>query len=525
METRVDFLIIGSGIAGLSFALKVAEKSSVFVVTKSKLADTATAYAQGGIAAVTYQPDSFEKHVADTLNAGSYLNHKETVKIVVEEGPSRVKELIRWGASFDKTGKGTFNLHREGGHSENRVLHHKDNTGEEIQKTLIKQVKQHPNIQVFEDHFAIDLITEHHMGELVRRNTPNIECYGAYVFDKNKKQIFTVLAKATLLATGGCGNVYLNTTNPEVITGDGIAMTYRARGMVENMEFMQFHPTALYNPKSTQTFLITEALRGSGAILRNIKGNAFMDKYDSRGSLAPRDIVARAIDSEMKNSGSDHVFLDATAVGADILNAEFPNIYKKCKDIGIDPVKDYIPVVPAAHYLCGGITVNYNAESSIHRLYAVGEVAHTGLHGANRLASNSLLEAVVFSDRAAKHALKTIDSVDWQDNIPEWDDEGTIPNEEMILITQSWKETQSIMSNYVGIVRSNLRMKRALDRLEILYRETEDLYKKSKVTVKICELRNLINVGYLIIKMAQERKESIGLHCNIDYPKNSNATK
>jgi len=519
MEKRVDFLIIGSGIAGLSFALKVAEKASVFVVTKSKMQDTATAYAQGGIAAVTYQPDSFEKHVADTLDAGSFLNQKEIVKIVVEEGPQRVKELIEWGASFDKTGKGTYNLHKEGGHSENRVLHHKDNTGEEIQNTLIEQVKQHPNIQVFENHFAIDVITQHHLGKIIRRGTPDIECYGAYVFDKEKKKIFTVLAKATMLATGGCGNVYLNTTNPDVITGDGIAMMYRAKGMVENMEFVQFHPTALYNPKASQTFLITEALRGSGAILRNMKGVAFMEKYDARGSLAPRDIVARAIDSEMKNSGADHVFLDATIVSEEVLKNEYPNIYKKCRSIGIDPVKDYIPVVPAAHYLCGGINVNQNSESSIHRLYAVGEVAHTGLHGANRLASNSLLEAVVFSHRAAKHALKTIESVNWQENIPEWDDSGTTPNEEMILITQSWKETQSIMSNYVGIVRSNLRMKRALDRLEILYRETEDLYKISKVTVKICELRNLINVGYLIIKMANQRKESIGLHCNIDYPK------
>ncbi|MEA1875194.1 MAG: L-aspartate oxidase [Bacteroidota bacterium] len=525
MEKRVDFLIIGSGIAGLSFALKVAEKASVFVVTKSKIKDTATAYAQGGIAAVTYQPDSFDKHVEDTLDAGSYLNHKKIVKIVVEEGPARVKELIQWGASFDKTRKGTYNLHREGGHSENRVLHHKDNTGEEIQNTLIKQVKQHSNIHVFEDHFTIDVITQHHLGKIIRRGTPDIECYGAYVFDKKKKKIFTVLAKATMIATGGCGNVYLNTTNPNVITGDGIAMTYRAKGMVENMEFMQFHPTALYNPKASQPFLITEALRGSGAILRNIKGNAFMEKYDARGSLAPRDIVARAIDSEMKNSGSEHIFLDATKVGADILKNEFPNIYKKCLTMGVEPVTDYIPVVPAAHYLCGGITVNQSSESSIHRLYAVGEVSYTGLHGANRLASNSLLEALVFSDRAAKHALKTIDSVGWQENIPEWDDKGTIPNEEMILITQSWKETQSIMSNYVGIVRSNLRMKRALDRLEILYRETENLYKKSKVTVKICELRNLINVAYLIIKMASQRKESIGLHCNIDYPKKSNATK
>lgn len=519
MEKRVDFLVIGSGIAGLSFALKVADKASVCVVTKTKLDDTATSYAQGGIAAVTYQPDSFEKHVADTLDAGSFINQEEIVKIVVEEGPQRVKELIDWGASFDKTSKGTYNLHREGGHSEKRVLHHKDNTGHEIQQTLIRQVKNHPNIELLEDHFAIDIITQHHMGKLIRRHTSDVECYGAYVFDKEKKVIHTILAKSSLIATGGCGNVYLNTTNPNVITGDGVAMVYRAKGKIENMEFIQFHPTALYDPKATQTFLITEALRGSGAILRTFHGETFMEKYDHRGSLAPRDIVARAIDSEMKNSGTDHVYLDATEIPVDVLKNEFPNIYKKCIDIGIDPLKDFIPVVPSAHYLCGGISVNKDSESSIHRLYAVGEVSHTGLHGANRLASNSLLEAVVFADRAAKHALEAIKSIEWEENIPEWNDDGTTPNEEMVLITQSWKETQSIMSHYVGIVRSNLRMKRALDRLEIIYRETEDLYKKSKVTVKICELRNLINVGYLIIKMAQERKESIGLHCNIDFPK------
>ncbi len=392
MEKRFDFLVIGSGIAGLSVALKAAQSSSVCVVTKSKLDDTSTAYAQGGIASVTSLSDNFEKHYNDTLIAGSYLNNLETVKIVVKEGPKRVKELIEWGASFDKAKDGSYSLHREGGHSESRILHHKDNTGFEIQQTLIEQLKNHPNIEVFEHYFAIDLITQHHLGKEVKRSNTDTECYGAYVLDKNNKEIHTFLAKSTVLATGGCGNVYLNTTNPNVITGDGIAMAYRAKAMVENMEFTQFHPTALYNPKDTQTFLITEALRGAGAVLRNIKGEQFMPRYDERASLAPRDIVARAIDSEMKSLGSEHVYLDATKIDDDFLKNQYPNIYKKCLSIGIDATKDYIPVVPSAHYLCGGIKVNHNSETSIQGLYAVGEVSSTGLHGANRLASNSLLE-------------------------------------------------------------------------------------------------------------------------------------
>jgi L-aspartate oxidase len=518
MKKEVDFLVIGSGIAGLTFALKVADHASVCVVTKGQLDDTATSYAQGGIAAVTYAPDSFGKHIHDTMDAGSNLNKENVVRMVVKEGPEQVNKLIDWGARFDKAKTGKYSLNKEGGHSEKRVLHHKDNTGYEIQRALIQQVKDHPGIELCERHFAVDLITQHHLGKVVKRSHANIECYGAYVYDQKKTSVFTVLAKATLLATGGCGNVYQATTNPPVITGDGIAMAYRAKGQIENMEFVQFHPTSLFNPSEKPSFLITEAMRGAGAVLRDIHGNVFMDKYDKRGSLAPRDIVARAIDREMKTSGSDYVFLDATGIGADVLNNRFPNITKKCKSMGIDPVKDFIPVVPSAHYLCGGIKVDENAQSSIHKLYAVGETSSTGLHGANRLASNSLLEAVVFAERAARHALNHLNKTDLPKNIPDWDDSGTTPNEEMVLITQSLKETQEIMSNYVGIVRSNLRLKRALDRLEIIYRENEELYKKSKLTVKICELRNLINVGYLIIKMAQKRKESIGLHHNIDYP-------
>lgn len=525
MKKEVDFLVIGSGIAGLSYALKVAEHGTVFVVTKSSLDNTSTSYAQGGIASVTYQPDSFEKHIQDTLDAGSYLNNNETVKIVISEGPSRVKELINWGTLFDKSKNGKYDLHREGGHSENRILHHKDNTGFEIERALIAQVKKHPNITTFENHFAIDLITQHHLGKMVKRNQANTECFGAYVYDIKNEKVVTILAKNTLIATGGCGNVYMNTTNPTVVTGDGIAMVYRAKGHIENMEFIQFHPTALYNPKEKPSFLITEALRGSGAILKTPDGKTFMDKYDKRGSLAPRDIVARTIDNEMKVLGVDHLFLDATVLPPNVLKDEFPNIYKKCLSLGIDAEKEFIPVVPSAHYLCGGVAVNHNGQSSINSLYAVGEVSCTGLHGANRLASNSLLEAIVFAERAAKSSISNLDQKTWQKDIPDWDDKGTTPNEEMILITQSWKETQQIMSSYVGIVRSNLRLKRALDRLEIIYRETEELYKISRITVKICELRNLINVGYLIIKMAHERKESIGLHYSTDYSIISNATK
>lgn len=520
MPLNVDFLVIGSGIAGLSYALKVAEHGTVCVATKSKIEDTSTKYAQGGIASVTYKPDSVEKHMYDTEQAGGFLNNEAVVQMVVEKGPSRVSDLIEWGARFDKEANGQFDLHKEGGHSEKRVLHHKDNTGYEIQRALSDRVINHPRITVLENHFSVDIITQHHLGKEVRRNTPGIECYGAYVFDIEQKRIFKVLAKNTLIATGGCGNVYMNTTNPEVITGDGIAMAYRAKGIIENMEFVQFHPTALYNPGEKPAFLITEAMRGAGAILKNIQGKEFMNTYDPRGSLAPRDIVARTIDNEMKMSGSDHVYLDATSMNSLQIKKNFPNIYNKCLEVGVDPSIDYIPVVPSAHYCCGGIKTDINGESSIRHLFAVGEVASSGLHGANRLASNSLLEAVVFSDQAAKKSISDLDSIEFEKNIPDWDDTGTVHNEELVLITQSQREMQQTMSNYVGIVRSDLRLERARNRLAIIYEETWALYKKSKLTVQICELRNMINVAYLIIKMAQQRKQSIGLHYNIDYKNN-----
>lgn len=518
MRKKVDFLVIGSGIAGLSYALKVANRGKVCVVTKDIADETATKYAQGGIAAVMYSPDTYEKHIRDTLIAGDELCNTEIVRITITESSERIRELIEWGAKFDKTDSGRFELGREGGHSESRVLHHKDSTGAEIIRALLRQASEHANIEILENHFAIDLLTQHHLGVGVSRGTPDIKCYGAYVLDPSSGEVMTILSKKTLLATGGAGNVYSTTTNPAIATGDGIAMAYRAKATIENMEFVQFHPTALYNLKEKPSFLITEALRGFGAVLKNGKEEEFMHKYDPRGSLASRDIVARAIDTEMKLSGDEHVFLDCRHLKKDSLIEHFPTIYAKCLTIGIDISRDMIPVVPAAHYLTGGVQVDENGRTSIKNLYATGETSCTGLHGANRLASNSLLESAVFSHRAAINTLDDFMEIDYCDDIPDWDAEGTVMNEEMILITQTTKELQSIMSNYVGIVRSNLRLQRALDRLEIINRETEDLYNKSIISFQICELRNLINVAYLIIKMAQQRKESRGLHYSIDYP-------
>ena len=518
MEKKVDFLVLGTGLAGLSFALKVAEHGTVCLVTKTRLQETNTRYAQGGIAAVTHQPDSYEKHIEDTLIAGDGLCDEKVVRMVVSEAPAQIEELIHWGAQFDRNSAGEFDLAKEGGHSEKRILHHKDNTGEEIQRALSEEVRKHKNIEILEEHFAIELITQHHLGKLVRRYYTDIECYGAYLLNLKDHSIFKVLSKITLLATGGAGNIYTNTTNPPIATGDGIAMVYRAKGIIDNMEFVQFHPTSLYNPGERPSFLITEALRGHGAILKTLEGKEFMHKYDPRGSLAPRDIVARAIDNEMKISGHDFVYLDATHLEPEGLKSHFPNIYAKCKELGIDITRDKIPVVPSAHYMCGGIKVEQNGKSWINRLYAAGETSSTGLHGANRLASNSLLEAVVYADRASKDAIQSIKNYTIQENVPQWNDEGTTYPEEMVLITQNLREVQQIMSNYVGIVRSRLRLERALVRLEIIFQETEDLFKRSKVSKEICELRNLINVGYLVIKMAQSRKESIGLHFMADYP-------
>lgn len=518
MHKKVDFLVIGSGIAGLSFALKVADKGKVCLVTKNEADETATKYAQGGIAAVMYSPDSYEKHIRDTMVAGDDLCNEKIVRITISESTERVKELIKWGTHFDKTDSGKYSLGKEGGHSEYRVLHHKDNTGHEIIRALLHKVRNHKNIELMENHFTIDLLTQHHLGVGVSRGVPGTQCYGAYVLSPDTGEVNTILSKKTLLATGGAGNVYSTTTNPKIATGDGIAMAYRAKAIIENMEFVQFHPTSLYNPDERPSFLITEALRGFGAVLKSIKGEEFMHKYDERASLASRDIVARAIDTEMKHSGDDFVHLDATHLDKEELIRNFPTIYAKCLSVGVDITKDKIPVVPSAHYLTGGVKVNEYGQASIENLYATGECASTGLHGANRLASNSLLESAVFSHRAAMHAMSTLNESKFCEDIPDWDAEGKVLNEEMVLITQTIKELQALMSNYVGIVRSKIRLKRALDRLEIIYRETEDLYNQSIISVEICELRNLINVAYLIIKMAQQRKESRGLHYSIDYP-------
>ena len=517
MVQKFDFLVIGSGIAGMSFALKVADKGKVAIICKTSLEDANTFYAQGGVASVTKPIDDFEKHIHDTLIAGDGHCNRSAVEKVITEAPAQINELINWGVNFDKDAEGNFDLHKEGGHSEFRILHHKDNTGAEIQESLIKAINEHPNITVFDHHFAIEILTQHHLGDNVTRHTENIECYGAYVMELRTRKIHTFLAKVTLMATGGIGNAYLTTTNPLVATGDGIAMVYRAKGLVKDMEFVQFHPTALYHPGDRPSFLITEAMRGYGGVLKTMNGKEFMQKYDERKSLAPRDIVARSIDSEMKNRGEDHVYLDVTHKDAELTKKHFPNIYEKCLSLGIDITKDYIPVVPAAHYLCGGIQVDEHAHSSINRLYAAGECSCTGLHGANRLASNSLIEAIVYADAAAKDALKQIEKCEYKENIPNWNDEGTSSPEEMVLITQSTKEVGQIMSTYVGIVRSNLRLKRAFDRLDILYIETENLFVRSVVSKELCELRNIINVAYLVIRQAMERKESRGLHYTLDY--------
>lgn len=519
MQLKTDFLVIGSGIAGLSFALKAAQKGKVMLITKSNEDESNTKYAQGGIAAVWHDTDSIEKHVKDTLNAGAYLCDEKIVRIVVTEGTERVKELIELGARFDKDKTGNYDLAKEGGHSEHRILHHKDITGYEIERALLEQVHTNPNITVYDHYYAIDIITQHHLGQVVTSQTRDITCYGAYVLNTKNGKIDTVLSRVTVMATGGAGHVYATTTNPTIATGDGIAMVYRAKGYVQDMEFVQFHPTSLYNPGENPSFLITEAMRGFGGVLKTQDGKEFMHKYDERGSLAPRDIVARAIDNEMKTRGDDYVLLDCRHFDRKGFIEHFPNIYNKCMSLGIDPFVKMIPVLPAQHYLCGGILVNEHAQSTIHHLYAIGECSCTGLHGANRLASNSLLEAVVFAHRAYEHAQAGIDAITFQDNIPEWNAEGTEQAEEMILITQSLKEVQQIMSNYVGIVRSGLRLKRAFDRLEILYHENEALYEKTIITQRLCELRNLICIGYLIIKHAMRRKESIGLHYMVHYDK------
>ncbi len=523
-QRKVDVIILGTGVAGFSLAIKLAQERpnlDIAVFAKAEAGESNTKYAQGGVAAVwDLSIDSYEKHIADTLDAGDGLCDIEVVEMVVKEGPERIKELISWGARFDREKNDRdYDLAKEGGHSESRILHYKDLTGWEIQRTLIEKVATFPNVRVYEHYFAVDYITQHHLGYSVTRVTPDITCYGVYLYNIETDEVETWLSNTTVVATGGAGQVYKTTTNPSIATGDGIAMIYRAKGRVANMEMVQFHPTAFYNIQGENpAFLISEAVRGFGAILKTQDGLEFMHKYDKRGSLAPRDIVARAIDNEMKARGEDFVYLDCTHLDRAAFVDHFPTIYEHCQKQGIDVFTMMIPVVPACHYLCGGIDVDLSGRTSIHNLYACGECSNTGLHGANRLASNSLLEALVYSDGIKKEVLK---SVDVQRNIPEipnWDKKGTTAPQEMILITQSLKELKDIMSSYVGIVRNGLRLRRASNRLYLLYEETEDLYQRTTISPQLCELRNLITIAYLITRSSVLRKESRGLQFNTDFP-------
>ena len=521
--TMADILVIGSGIAGLSFALKAADQfqdKKILILTKASEDESNTKYAQGGIAVVTdFLKDNYEKHIEDTLIAGDGLCKREIVEMVIREGRERVNELISWGTRFDKDNDGDYKLGKEGGHSEFRVLHHKDITGWEIERALLEKIHTNKNIEISQHHFVIDLLTQHHLGKIITRVTPDIQCYGAYVLNLKTNQIEKIESKIVVLATGGFGQIYRATTNPNIATGDGSAMVYRAKGRVGNMEFVQFHPTALYEPGVSPNFLITEAVRGDGGILKTKDGKEFMPHYDERGSLAPRDIVARAIDNEMKKSGEDHMYLDCRHMDKENFLHHFPNIYEKCKSIGIDVFKDMIPVVPAAHYACGGINVDAYGNTSIKNLYACGECSNTGLHGANRLASNSLLEALVFTHRIFLDVCKKLPGIKFpEESFPEWNAAGTSDPKEMIVITQSIKELKDIMSSYVGIVRNNGRLKRAQERLYLLFKETEELYETTTISPQLLELRNMITIGYLITRSAMLRKESRGLHYTTDYP-------
>jgi len=523
MAIESDFLVIGSGIAGLTFALKVANWGTVNIITKKEKAESNTNYAQGGIAAVLSPQDSFEKHIQDTLQAGAGLCHPEVVERVVKEGPTRIRELMALGVRFSREANGRLALGREGGHSCNRIVHARDLTGREVERALLTACKGHPNIRIFENHIAIDLITEHHLGLEYEKVARKLHCWGAYVLDVPSSRVEKFLARAVLLSTGGCGHVYRHTTNPSIATGDGIAMAYRAGAWIANLEFMQFHPTALFHPKA-DSFLISEAVRGFGGVLRTGKGEAFMGRYHPMADLAPRDVVARAIDAELKKSGEACVYLDVTHLDPEKVRQRFPTIYQKCLSLNIDPGREPIPVVPAAHYMCGGVVTNMRGETSIAGLYASGEVACTGLHGANRLASNSLLEALVFSHYAAESARDYAgQSKNPLPEVPDWSDEGTFNSEEWVLISHDREEIQSLMWDYVGIVRSNLRLERARRRIELVYQEVDDFYRRTKVTEGLLELRNLACVARLIILAAQTRRESRGLHYNTNYPEPDDA--
>ncbi len=513
-----DFLILGSGIAGLSFALKAAAHGRVAIVTKKQRAESNTNYAQGGIAAVMSKEDSFELHVKDTLTAGAGLCRESVVRIVVEEGPARIEELIELGMHFSQRPTGgsagghELDLGREGGHSKRRIVHAKDMTGKEAERALLAAVAGNPQIEVFEDHFAIDIVTSQKL-RLDGRN----RCFGAYVLDRKTGEVETFAAPVTLLATGGCGKVYLYTTNPDIATGDGVAMAYRAGASIANMEFIQFHPTCLYHPR-IRSFLISEAVRGEGAVLKTMDGQEFMEGYHELKSLAPRDVVARAIDNEMKRSGADHVILDMTHKPAPAIMERFPNIYATCLAAGIDMTKEPLPVVPAAHYQCGGVVTDVDGQTQIAGLLAIGEVACTGLHGANRLASNSLLEALVGAHRAAQRAVAEQPGT-LSVEIPSWESAKATDPDEMVVVSHNWDEIRRLMWDYVGIVRTDKRLQRARKRIANLQDEIHEYYWDFKVTSDLLELRNIATVAELIIRCALERPESRGLHYNLDHAK------
>lgn len=514
MRINCDFLVLGSGIAGLSFALKAANHGSVAIVTKREVTESATNYAQGGIASVFSSEDTFEAHLEDTLIAGAGVCHEDVVRMVVEEGPPTIQSLIDWGVKFTTSGD-SYDLTREGGHSQRRILHSDDVTGREIERALVTAARNHPAITIYEQHIAIDLITEAKL--MHKRLTPN-RCLGAYVLAIEEEKVKTFTARFTLLATGGAGKVYLYTCNPDVSTGDGVAMAYRAGADIANMEFMQFHPTTLYHPHA-KSFLISEAVRGEGAILRRRDGTAFMEKYHPLKDLAPRDIVARAIDNEMKTYGDDCVYLDMTHRDPEYIRSRFPNIYQTCLEYGLDMTTNPLPVVPAAHYLCGGVAVDKNAETNIRNLYAIGEVAFTGLHGANRLASNSLLEAAVYAGKAYSSIIsKVAQQDDPYPEVPEWDSGTATNSDEMVIVSQNWDEIRRCMSNFVGIVRSDKRLERAMRRIRLIQEEIEDYYWNFIITSDLIELRNITTVAELIVRCARQRRESRGLHYNIDYP-------
>jgi L-aspartate oxidase len=526
MRHASDVLIIGSGIAGLSFALKVADQAKVHLVTKRGLTDSNTWAAQGGIASVFGERDSFDLHIQDTLAAGDGLCDEAVAGRVVRDGPDRIRELMELGVAFNREEAGEtetacLDLGREGGHSQKRIVHAQDMTGREVERVLAEKVSAHPNIAIFENHIAVDLIT--YSTRMRRGQVTTFHeavCCGAYILDPADGTVKTFVAAATLLATGGAGKVYLYTSNPDVATGDGVAMAYRAGASVANLEFVQFHPTCLYHPDA-KNFLISEAVRGEGGVLRDAGGDAFMPRYDPDADLACRDVVARAIDNELKRSGHDSVFLDISHKPADAVKNRFPNLYAQCLRFGIDMTRDPIPVVPAAHYLCGGVVADLEGRTDIRGLYAVGETACTGLHGANRLASNSLLEALVYADAAAAAVLGELKAPGGGGICPDpspWDETGATDSDEAIMVAHNWDEIRRLMWNYVGIVRSDKRLERAKRRIEIIQGEIHDYYWDFKVTRDLVELRNIATAAELIVDCARRRKESRGLHFNIHYP-------